>query len=61
MIEVWQSPTLDLELIKNTILVMGGSQGAQALNTSIVRNLDKIKDAGMQIYISLALTITIGL
>ena len=34
---------------KKTILVMGGSQGAQALNTSIVRNLDKIKDAGMQI------------
>ena len=34
---------------KKTILVMGGSQGAQALNTSIVHNLDKIKDAGMQI------------
>ncbi|MEC7638966.1 MAG: undecaprenyldiphospho-muramoylpentapeptide beta-N-acetylglucosaminyltransferase [Verrucomicrobiota bacterium] len=34
---------------KKTILVMGGSQGAQALNSSIVQNLEQIKRAGMQV------------
>ncbi len=34
---------------KKTILVMGGSQGAQALNSSIIQNLEKIYKAGIQL------------
>ena len=34
---------------KKTILVMGGSQGAQALNSAIILNLNKIYEAGIQL------------
>ena len=39
----------DFDLRKKTVLIIGGSLGARTLNESVIANLEKLKESGVQV------------